>query len=161
LGIPRVEVDWRLDKQVRRTADRSLALIATELRHSGIAQVTLDPSMELHGWPATMEAEGTWHHMGTTRMHSDEKKGVVDADCKVHGFSNFYIAGSSVFPTAGANFPTITVTALALRLAEHVIAKLKNVSSALVEEVDLVQNVSVVVENTAVAAINVNGLSAV
>lgn len=161
LGIPRVEVNWRLDKQVRRTADRSLALIATELRHSGIAQVTLDPSMELHGWPATMEAEGTWHHMGTTRMHSDEKKGVVDADCKVHGFSNFYIAGSSVFPTAGANFPTITITALALRLAEHVIAKLKNVSSALVEEVDLVQNVSVVVENTAVAAINVNGLSAV
>ncbi len=161
LGMPRVEVDWRLDSQVRRTVDRSLALIATELRHSGIAHVTLDPSMETHGWPATLEAEGTWHHMGTTRMHSDEKKGVVDADCKVHGFGNLYIAGSSVFPTAGANFPTITITALALRLAEHVIGKLKNVSSALVEEVDLVQNASVAVENTVVAAINVNGLSAV
>jgi choline dehydrogenase-like flavoprotein len=161
LNIPRVEVDWRIDPQVRRTADRSLALIATELRHSGIAHVTLDPSMEVHGWPATLEAEGTWHHMGTTRMHSDEKKGVVDADCKVHGFGNLYIAGSSVFPTAGANFPTITITALALRLAEHVIGKLKNVSSTLVEEVDLMQNAPVAVENTVVAAINVNGLSAV
>ena len=79
----------------------------------------------------------------------------------MHGFGNLYIAGSSVFPTAGANFPTITITALALRLAEHVIGKLKNVSSVLVEEVDLVQNAPVAVENTVVAAINVNGLSAV
>jgi len=161
LGMPRVEVDWRLDTQVRRTADRSLALIASELRQTGIAHVNLDPSMELHGWPATMEPEGTWHHMGTTRMHSDEKQGVVDADCKVHGLANLYIAGSSVFPTAGANFPTITITALALRLAEHVIGQLKNVSSTLVEEIDLVQNTSVTVENPVTASINVSGLPAV
>jgi choline dehydrogenase-like flavoprotein len=161
LGMPRVEVDWRLDTQVRRTADRSLALIASELRQTGIAHVNLDPSMELHGWPVTMEPEGTWHHMGTTRMHSDEKQGVVDADCKVHGLANLYIAGSSVFPTAGANFPTITITALALRLAEHVIGQLKNVSSMSVEEVDLVKNTSVSVENPVTASINVNGLPAV
>ncbi len=161
LGMPRVEVDWRLDTQVRRTADRSLALIASELRQTGIAHVNLAPSMELHGWPATMEPEGTWHHMGTTRMHSDEKQGVVDADCKVHGLANLYIAGSSVFPTAGANFPTITITALALRLAEHVIGQLKNISSTLVEEVDLVQNTSVAVENPVTASINVSGLPAV
>jgi choline dehydrogenase-like flavoprotein len=161
LGMPRVEVDWRLDTQVRRTADRSLALIASELRQTGIAHVNLDPSMELHDWPATMEPEGTWHHMGTTRMHSDEKQGVVDADCKVHGLANLYIAGSSVFPTAGANFPTITITALALRLAEHVIGQLKNISSTLVEEIDLVQNTSVSVENPVTASINVNGLPAV
>lgn len=159
--MPRVEVDWRLDTQVRRTADRSLALIASELRQTGIAHVNLDPSMELHDWPATMEPEGTWHHMGTTRMHSDEKQGVVDADCKVHGLANLYIAGSSVFPTAGANFPTITITALALRLAEHVIGQLKNISSTLVEEIDLVQNTSVSVENPVTASINVNGLPAV
>jgi hypothetical protein len=161
LGMPRVEVDWRLDAQVRRTADRSLALIASELRQSGVAEVVLDPSMELHGWPATLEAEGTWHHMGTTRMHIDEKQGVVDANAKVHGIANLYIAGSSVFPTAGANFPTITITALALRLAEHVIGQLKKASSTLVEEIDLVQNDSVTPENSVAASINVNGLSAV
>lgn len=161
LGMPRVEVDWRLDTQVRRTADRSLALIASELHHTGIAHVSLDPSMELYGWPATMETEGTWHHMGTTRMHKDEKKGVVDADCKVHGLANLYIAGSSVFPTAGANFPTITITALALRLAEHVIGQLKNVSSTVVEEVDLVQNTAITVENPVAASIHVNSLPAV
>jgi choline dehydrogenase-like flavoprotein len=161
LDMPRVEVDWRLDTQVRRTADRSLALIATELRQSGVAHVNLDPSMELHGWPATLEAEGTWHHMGTTRMHRDEHKGVVDADCKVHGLANLYIAGSSVFPTAGANFPTITIAALALRLAEHVIGQLKNASSTLVEEVDRAQSAAIAVENPVAASINVNSLPAV
>jgi choline dehydrogenase-like flavoprotein len=161
LGLPRIEVDWQLDTQVRRSADRSLALIANELRQSGIAHVTLDPLMELHGWPATLEAEGTWHHMGTTRMHRDEKKGVVDADCKVHGFANFYIAGSSVFPTAGANFPTITITALALRLADQVIGQLKNASSTLVEEIDLVQSTSIAVEDSVAASINVSTLPAV
>jgi choline dehydrogenase-like flavoprotein len=62
-------------------------------------------------------------------MHDDERKGVVNRNCRVHGYSNFYIAGSSVFPTAGANFPTITITALAIRLATHVLAELKQSSS--------------------------------
>jgi len=57
--------------------------------------------------------------MGTTRMHASPQYGVVDADCRIHGVSNLYVAGSSVFPTAGANFPTITIAALTLRLSEH------------------------------------------
>jgi len=62
--------------------------------------------------------------MGATRMHDSPKHGVVDRDCKVHGMSNLYVAGSSVFPTAGANFPTITITALALRLAERLVRQM-------------------------------------
>ncbi|MEO0317257.1 MAG: hypothetical protein RL404_934 [Pseudomonadota bacterium] len=119
LGLPRVEVDWRIDPLSRHTADRTLALVAQELQMAGVAEVDTGPSMFAEGWPETWEREGTWHHMGTTRMHADERRGVVNADCRVHGMSNFYIAGSSVFPTAGANFPTITITALALRLADH------------------------------------------
>ena len=53
------------------------------------------------------------HHMGTTRMSEDPKTGVVDANCRVHGLSNLYIAGSSVFPTSGAANPTLTLVALA------------------------------------------------
>ncbi len=119
LGMPRVEVDWRIDALSRYTADRTLALVAQELRMAGVAEVEAGPSMFTEGWPDSWEHEGTWHHMGTTRMHEDERQGVVDADCRVHGMDNLYIAGSSVFPTAGANFPTITITALALRLADH------------------------------------------
>ena len=63
--------------------------------------------------------EGNFHHLGATRMHEDPKQGVVDADCRVHGIHNLYIAGSSVFPTYGASNPTLTILALALRLADH------------------------------------------
>jgi choline dehydrogenase-like flavoprotein len=60
-----------------------------------------------------------WHHMGTTRMHDDPKYGVVDAQCRVHGYGNLFIAGSSVFPTAGNHTPTLTIISLAIRLADH------------------------------------------
>jgi choline dehydrogenase-like flavoprotein len=43
---------------------------------------------------------------------------VVDRQCRVHGIANLYVAGSSVFPTAGSANPTLTIVALALRLAE-------------------------------------------
>ena len=58
--------------------------------------------------------------MGTTRMHSNPRRGVVDTDSRVHGITNLYVAGSSVFVTSGAANPTLTIIALALRLAEHV-----------------------------------------
>jgi choline dehydrogenase-like flavoprotein len=58
--------------------------------------------------------------MGTTRMHDDPKAGVVDSHCRVHGVENVFVAGSSVFPTSGHANPTLTVVALALRLADHI-----------------------------------------
>lgn len=59
------------------------------------------------------------HHMGTCRMSADPDMGVVDPDCRVHGVENLYIVGSSVFPTGGARQPTLTIAALALRLADR------------------------------------------
>jgi choline dehydrogenase-like flavoprotein len=58
--------------------------------------------------------------MGTTRMSSDPKTGVVNADCRVHGMTNFFVAGSSVFPTGGSANPTHTIVAMALRLGESI-----------------------------------------
>ncbi|MFQ3262065.1 GMC oxidoreductase [Reinekea sp.] len=59
------------------------------------------------------------HHMGTTRMSRNPQQGVVDAQCKVFGINNLYIAGSSVFPTSGHVNPTMTIVALAIRLSDH------------------------------------------
>jgi choline dehydrogenase-like flavoprotein len=126
LGLPRVRVGWKLSQLVRRTFDRNFAIIADELRLGGVADVVLPPSIEGGTtWPDTLDKEGTWHHMGTTRMHDSPRHGVVDRDCKVHGMSNLFIAGSSVFPTAGSNFPTQTIVALTLRLSEHIAGKLR------------------------------------
>ncbi|MDH3441019.1 MAG: GMC family oxidoreductase, partial [Gammaproteobacteria bacterium] len=61
------------------------------------------------------------HHMGTCRMAADPADGVVDANCRVHGIDNLFLAGASVFPTGAGRQPTLTVAALALRLAAHVV----------------------------------------
>jgi choline dehydrogenase-like flavoprotein len=128
LGMNRVRVDWRLGSNVKRTFDRTLAILADDMRKSGVAQVELDPPLEGNRWPSDLE--GTWHHMGTTRMHDSPKHGVVDRNCKVHGMSNLYVAGSSVFPTAGANFPTITLAALTFRLSGHLAKELRASSAS-------------------------------
>lgn len=118
LGMPRARVDWRLGDQVKHTFDRTFALVAKVVADAGITEATtLDPPLLGRDWPESLE--GTWHHMGTTRMHDSPAQGVVDRNCRIHGLANLYVAGSSVFPTAGANFPTTTLVALALRLADH------------------------------------------
>ena len=60
------------------------------------------------------------HHMGTCRMSSDPALGVVNSDCRVHGVENLFLAGASVFPTGSGRQPTLTIAALALRLADHI-----------------------------------------
>jgi choline dehydrogenase-like flavoprotein len=62
--------------------------------------------------------------MGTTRMSDDPTQGVVDRDGRVHGVDNLYVAGSSVFSTAGSGTPTMTIVALALRLTDHLRSRL-------------------------------------
>ncbi|MDF1629947.1 MAG: GMC oxidoreductase [Alcanivoracaceae bacterium] len=66
-----------------------------------------------------------FHHMGTTRMHENRRHGVVNSDCRSHDISNLYIGGSSVFPTFGYAQPTLTIVALALRIAEHLAITIK------------------------------------
>jgi choline dehydrogenase-like flavoprotein len=118
LGMPRVRVDWRLGELEKRTIRRTHEILGEELARVGAGTVEVDAPNEGDPWPDTLK--GCWHHMGTTRMHADPRQGVVDAQCRVHGIENLFIAGSSVFPTCGADMPTITIVALALRLAEHI-----------------------------------------
>ncbi len=122
LGMPRVRVNWRLGDLVKHTFDRTVAIVGKEISDAGIADVTYDPPQLGRDWPETIE--GTWHHMGTTRMNDSPALGVVDRNCRMHGLGNMYVAGSSVFPTAGANFPTMTLVALALRLSDHIAVEL-------------------------------------
>jgi len=75
------------------------------------------------GW--SEKVIGGPHHIGTTRMSADPRTGVVDADCKVHSVDNLYVAGSSVFATGGYVNPTFSLVALALRLADHLHARLR------------------------------------
>jgi choline dehydrogenase-like flavoprotein len=76
---------------------------------------------------------GASHHMGTARMHASPRQGVVDENCKVHGVHNLFVSGSAVFPTGSSLNPTLTICALAARLADHVklaLGRTQNVAMA-------------------------------
>ncbi|MGQ0444999.1 MAG: GMC family oxidoreductase [Beijerinckiaceae bacterium] len=115
LGQNKVEVDWRHTDGDQRHFFLLRKLLIEEMTRQGVLEFAKEPADPTEFWPRNIV--GCWHHMGTTRMDSDPAKGVVDANCKVHGISNLFVAGSSVFPTAGSDMPTITIVALALRLA--------------------------------------------
>ena len=117
LGCRRTALRWRLSAIDKSTAHRAHAILGEELTRSGLGHMTSLMGSEADPWPTSVR--GARHHMGTTRMHADFRRGVVDADCRVHGIANLYVAGSSVFPTSGAANPTLTIVALALRLARH------------------------------------------
>ncbi len=116
LGMRRAVLDWRPTDQQRHTISVVRRLIGAELRRAGLGEVD-EWEPPAPSWMGKMQ--WCWHHMGTTRMHEDPRHGVVDARCRVHSVPNLYVAGSSVFPTAGPDAPTLTIVALALRLGEH------------------------------------------
>ena len=116
LGMRRSELHWALSPLDKWSAIRTLEILGEELGQAGVGRVRVGLD-EDDDWPADLA--GGWHHMGTTRMSTDPRQGVVDPDCRVHGMEDLYIAGSSVFPTAGSGTPTMTIVALALRLADH------------------------------------------
>jgi choline dehydrogenase-like flavoprotein len=115
LGMPRVRLDWRIGALELTTIEAFLDLFASELGKKRMGRMRIPPLEDVRS-----RIVGGHHHMGTTRMHADPRQGVVDVNCRVHGVNNLFVAGSSVFPTAGAANPTFTLLALALRLADHV-----------------------------------------
>jgi len=127
-GLRRVKLDWRTLPIDRRTAVRGEEIVDAELRRLGIGRLAPLPPAEIDKWPDNLE--GGWHQLGTTRMHADAKQGVVDPNACVHGMANLFIAGGSVFPTGGAAPPTLTIVALALRLASHLKQNIFRVGSA-------------------------------
>lgn len=113
LGVPQPRLDWRLHDVDTGSIIAWLAELDAHVQHRSVGHVI----MPGNGWEDRIIGGG--HHMGTTRMSGDSRTGVVDAHCRVHSVENLYIAGSSVFATAGWANPTFTIVALALRLADE------------------------------------------
>ena len=114
-GLRRATLDWQLTEHDMLSLRRTHEVIGQAVGAAGIGRLRL-------GIDDPPQFDGVftgYHHMGTTRMHDDPAQGVVDAHCKVHGLANLHIAGSSVFTTGGTANPTLTITALAIRLADR------------------------------------------
>jgi choline dehydrogenase-like flavoprotein len=122
-GLRKVIVDWQLTAEDKRGMATGNRLLGAELGRGGFGRLQSTVPEDDSEWPSDMR--GDQHHMGTTRMQRDPSMGVVDENCRVHGVANLYVAGSSVFPTGGTFNPTLTIVALALRLADHIKERLR------------------------------------
>jgi choline dehydrogenase-like flavoprotein len=117
LGERLPHAEWLTGESEKRSVIRLHDVLAEEFRARGWGRITPVLESPDDDWPPSQA--GASHHMGTTRMHSSPRKGVVDENCRVHGTANLFVAGSSVFPTCGYANPTLTIVALAVRLAAH------------------------------------------
>jgi choline dehydrogenase-like flavoprotein len=120
LGVPRAQLNWAFTSFEKKTLLKIYEVLAAQAGKNDIGRVRLKE--ELRNWsdPAMpASTSGGWHHMGTTRMSADPRKGVVDANCKLHSLANLYVAGSACFPNGAAVNPTLTIVALSIRLADH------------------------------------------
>lgn len=123
LGMRKLRVDWRYCLADIESVARTLDLIGAELARTGVGRFEYDRD--------TLEADllryGAYggHHIGTARMGTNPRTSVVDADCRVHSVANLYVAGSAVFPTSSQANPTLTILALALRLADRLAQRLQ------------------------------------
>jgi choline dehydrogenase-like flavoprotein len=114
LHLPRLILDWQITTEETRCLLRLQELLDQHLKKHQLGYLDTASS----DFSALTYTDAS-HHIGTTRMSDDPRHGVVDRHGQVHGVQNLFIAGSSVFPTSGHANPTLTIVALAVRLAEH------------------------------------------
>ncbi len=119
LGYRIARLDWRWSEIDLLSIRRVREIFASELRASGVGDLVKPEDDIIRGTMGNVTPVTSHHHLGTTRMHDDPRHGVVDRDCRLHGSSSVYVAGASVFPTGGYANPTLTVVALAIRLADE------------------------------------------
>ena len=109
------------------------ALVLSSLRYQELADATellnakLKRVLKKAGWPLvltkTFEKRTPSHQCGTARMGADPASSVVNAFCRSHDLDNLFIVDASVLPTSGAANPSLTVAALALRTARHILQR--------------------------------------
>jgi len=125
LGMRKAAIEWKLADADKENLQRCLEIMAKEFGRAGLGRLRIDGERGGRTYGELLSYGD--HHMGTTRAHVNPRQGVVDGNLKVHGVENLYLAGSSVFPTGGHVPPTLTIVALAIRMAQHLRQQLERV----------------------------------
>lgn len=116
LGQNKLKVTLKITENEKESMIRYHEILSKTLQEEGIGSIQSEFPPADQEWPGLTDSS---HHIGTTRMSDDPKMGVVNKDCQVHGISNLYIASSSVFPTGGHVNSTLSIVAIAFRVASH------------------------------------------
>ena len=111
-GIPAPKIRYKISANTRRLLRFNLDRAHEAHQAAGALRTTETPI-----W-----GDQPGHLMGTARMGHDPKTSIVDQWGRAHDVPNLFIVDGSVFPTSGAMNPTATISAIALRSAEHIAA---------------------------------------
>lgn len=120
LGLPRLNIDFRYTEADAAPLIRAHDCFGRWLHETGLGSMAWTVPEAERAQHILAQCYDGHHQIGTTRMASDPRHGVVDADCRAHGTANLFVAGSSVFPTSAEANPTLLAVALGIRLAELV-----------------------------------------
>ena len=120
-GMHRLSVAWNIPADFPSQLLRIYETVSHQARVGGLGKVTIS-EREKERVLERCHAQGG-HHMGTARMSATPSSGVVDQNLRVWGTRGLYVVGSAVFPTCGFANPTLTIVALAKRLASHLAAE--------------------------------------
>jgi hypothetical protein len=121
-GTPLARLNWYIPPDEIAGYRKAVMLFAGLINQGGLAKTRFIGDAAGADWDKLYFGDAC-HHMGTTRMAHTPAGGVVDANCKVFGLANMYVAGSSVFPSTDIVNPTLNLTALTARLAAFVLGK--------------------------------------
>lgn len=122
LGIPRPVLHWQKSPFDRRTIVKSLQVFNEWLLDTRLGRIKAHDWLLDDGSYPTDDVLAGHHHIGGTRMGENPEVAVVDGNARVFGTENLYMAGSSVFTTAGHTNPTLPIVQFSLRLADHLAA---------------------------------------
>jgi len=118
-GYPIASIHWQpLARDTRSVSDFARAVLSHGLNSK---QYHTNPDRFAGEW--TEQYTSAAHHLGTARMASDPSSGVVNANLQVFDIDNLYVCDGSVFATSASANPALTITALALRLSDHLLSK--------------------------------------
>ena len=120
IGMPRVDLDWKINEKIYHTMKTSTLLIKKEFEELGIGKIIIDNWIDKYDQNWRSHIGDVYHQAGTTRMSNNPIDGVVNKNLRLFNHQNLFIAGASVFPTSSCANPTFTAIALSIRLCDHI-----------------------------------------
>ena len=132
-GNPRPVIDYQIHDYTRAGMAAALATAQQIFARAGIVDCTGEnalpfPSVNYQG--RDFPYHGMGHFAGTHIMGTDAGNSVVSSYQRSWDHPNLYLAGAGSFPSMGTSNPTLTLAALALRTADHLLAEFSQTAPA-------------------------------
>ena len=126
-GDPRLKIEFDFSERDISSVARAHDLLDADLRAAGAGHLRWIGSRAEAEDRIRDAARDGYHQIGGAIMGDDPRLSVVDKDCRAHGVANLWVASSCVFPTSSRANPTLTIVALAQRIAATLLSVQLNI----------------------------------